>query len=113
MIRRPPRSTLFPYTTLFRSGPGGVGVCRPGPGDRKTQDQENEEAERTNIPRRPSVPLQPFHLTPPITQGAKGPGDQANMENLRLCGPLVSWSLDQCVRAASLSGLRNQNSAEA
>src|SRR5258708_16030832 len=24
MIRRPPRSTLFPYTTLFRS----LGVCR-------------------------------------------------------------------------------------
>src|SRR3712207_7308565 len=31
MIRRPPRSTLFPYTTLFRSAPrvhedGGVGA---------------------------------------------------------------------------------------
>src|SRR5256885_8112287 len=33
MIRRPPRSTLFPYTTLFRSvlhddahGPGGIAV---------------------------------------------------------------------------------------
>src|ERR1043166_5523973 len=25
MIRRPPRSTLFPYTTLFRSGAGGAG----------------------------------------------------------------------------------------
>src|SRR3712207_8539360 len=25
MIRRPPRSTLFPYTTLFRSGVGGKG----------------------------------------------------------------------------------------
>src|SRR3712207_7300532 len=24
MIRRPPRSTLFPYTTLFRSGRAGV-----------------------------------------------------------------------------------------
>src|SRR3712207_7114209 len=24
MIRRPPRSTLFPYTTLFRSLPAGV-----------------------------------------------------------------------------------------
>src|SRR5256884_3200079 len=24
MIRRPPRSTLFPYTTLFRSPPEGV-----------------------------------------------------------------------------------------
>src|SRR5258707_4572053 len=26
MIRRPPRSTLFPYTTLFRSGPE-IGVA--------------------------------------------------------------------------------------
>src|SRR3712207_7520536 len=25
MIRRPPRSTLFPYTTLFRSRDGGAG----------------------------------------------------------------------------------------
>src|SRR4051812_49815073 len=24
MIRRPPRSTLFPYTTLFRSASGGI-----------------------------------------------------------------------------------------
>src|SRR5450830_1672510 len=40
MLRRPPRSTLFPYTTLFRS-PGrkpaichvlGFGRKRPGPG---------------------------------------------------------------------------------
>src|SRR2546430_4812981 len=29
MIRRPPRSTLFPYTTLFRSG-FGVGVPKGG-----------------------------------------------------------------------------------
>src|SRR2546422_9646161 len=26
MIRRPPRSTLFPYTTLFRSRPGSGGI---------------------------------------------------------------------------------------
>src|SRR5256885_14404158 len=26
MIRRPPRSTLFPYTTLFRSAVAGAGV---------------------------------------------------------------------------------------
>src|SRR5206468_9370683 len=34
MIRRPPRSTLFPYTTLFRSdaeGDGDVGVVHIGP----------------------------------------------------------------------------------
>src|SRR3989475_414137 len=29
MIRRPPRSTLFPYTTLFRSRPGGPGRDLP------------------------------------------------------------------------------------
>src|SRR2546422_8199045 len=29
MIRRPPRSTLFPYTTLFRSG-GGEAMRRAG-----------------------------------------------------------------------------------
>src|SRR5690348_17549916 len=28
MLRRPPRSTLFPYTTLFRSRGGGVGEER-------------------------------------------------------------------------------------
>src|SRR3712207_9313998 len=27
MIRRPPRSTLFPYTTLFRSCPPRRGAC--------------------------------------------------------------------------------------
>src|SRR5256885_5358972 len=39
MIRRPPRSTLFPYTTLFRSGRapachGGRGLGRTGEGFR-------------------------------------------------------------------------------
>src|SRR5256885_11265107 len=31
MIRRPPRSTLFPYTTLFRSTTRPVGARRPEP----------------------------------------------------------------------------------
>src|SRR2546426_3575082 len=31
MIRRPPRSTLFPYTTLFRSQPAGERAPRAGP----------------------------------------------------------------------------------
>src|SRR3712207_7351561 len=29
MIRRPPRSTLFPYTTLFRSGRGKQSRVKP------------------------------------------------------------------------------------
>src|SRR3712207_7414189 len=44
MIRRPPRSTLFPYTTLFRSPrapvPGGAVTVRRdvGPGERLGRD---------------------------------------------------------------------------
>src|SRR2546425_10891598 len=34
MIRRPPRSTLFPYTTLFRSRPEGRALRRTGGGAR-------------------------------------------------------------------------------
>src|SRR2546422_6512773 len=33
MIRRPPRSTLFPYTTLFRSPAGGPRAIRAGGGE--------------------------------------------------------------------------------
>src|SRR3989454_9183019 len=33
MIRRPPRSTLFPYTTLFRSPPPGMGDAVGGDGE--------------------------------------------------------------------------------
>src|SRR2546427_2444210 len=55
MIRRPPRSTLFPYTTLFRSGSGaagqpdrdddvpGLGVdrLRHGPGQRERKHRRS------------------------------------------------------------------------
>src|SRR2546430_13615910 len=34
MIRRPPRPTLFPYTTLFRSRPLGVPAVEEGGGPR-------------------------------------------------------------------------------
>src|SRR5690606_41951993 len=31
LLRRPPRPTLFPYTTLFRSGPAGTSAGREPP----------------------------------------------------------------------------------
>src|SRR3712207_8607812 len=45
MIRRPPRSTLFPYTTLFRSrshgqqGEPGLGAAGQEPAQRRRGDQ--------------------------------------------------------------------------
>src|SRR2546426_7562645 len=44
MIRRPPRSTLFPYTTLFRSQPRAV----VGDGQHDQQAGEEEPLERGN-----------------------------------------------------------------
>src|SRR3954449_1791026 len=44
MIRRPPRSTLFPYTTLFRSGRLARRRRQPGlrnPGPRRTRSEEH------------------------------------------------------------------------
>src|SRR2546422_6920671 len=51
MIRRPPRSTLFPYTTLFRSvhGPSGADALRLCP---LSQDQAHAVV-RAGVPRRP------------------------------------------------------------
>src|SRR5256885_3668920 len=53
MIRRPPRSTLFPYTTLFRSHPGArcLRVRRqrrqrlPGPGQYHLARSEEHTSE--------------------------------------------------------------------
>src|SRR5260370_9957109 len=49
MIRRPPRSTLFPYTTLFRSVERKVwklrqpGSCREGPVTSRKASSRSEE----------------------------------------------------------------------
>src|SRR3712207_9060778 len=43
MIRRPPRSTLFPYTTLFRStARPGCRLLRDGPGRLDVVDRGDE-----------------------------------------------------------------------
>src|SRR6266581_7438427 len=43
MIRRPPRSTLFPYTTLFRSFPVATGSSRASCGCRAASRGRSEE----------------------------------------------------------------------
>src|SRR3712207_6413827 len=52
MIRRPPRSTLFPYTTLFRSGLESDRPQREGDGLRG--DQDPPQRSRPNVPAPPS-----------------------------------------------------------
>src|SRR5258708_31389614 len=47
MIRRPPRSTLFPYTTLFRSGYG----CRQSETLRQARPIDASEWIESRVPR--------------------------------------------------------------
>src|SRR3712207_9459689 len=51
MIRRPPRSTLFPYTTLFRSTRGSR--------SRRTGGDARREAPRPQSPGRKGIPGEP------------------------------------------------------
>src|SRR2546430_10231112 len=57
MIRRPPRSTLFPYTTLFRSGVDPPRLCHldlhpepaePGRGARPAMLKRDRKSTRLN-----------------------------------------------------------------
>src|SRR6266436_8014804 len=54
MIRRPPRSTLFPYTTLFRSAgrsPQEFGRCpvRPRRGSARSEEHTSELQSRLHL----------------------------------------------------------------
>src|SRR3712207_8451567 len=72
MIRRPPRSTLFPYTTLFRS------QARLAARDRVPDPQPDAQgAPGADLPRRPGGRGQPPH--PP-----RGGPDQADRKSTRL-----------------------------
>src|ERR1051325_12115416 len=53
MIRRPPRSTLFPYTTLFRSecpSPSCPTAEAPGPGGTSGQGRSEEHTSELQSP---------------------------------------------------------------
>src|SRR2546427_12418390 len=62
MIRRPPRSTLFPYTTLFRSSPGNP-MTPSNPtmvGRRLDDDKEALYAQFNDYKRNPNPEQQQF-----------------------------------------------------
>src|SRR2546429_7145787 len=94
MIRRPPRSTLFPYTTLFRSTnscgptppalPSTVSICKPGQSIFVSQRSEEHTSElqsrlhlvcrlllekKTNSPH--ASHLSKRHVNVPVTDGPR------------------------------------------
>src|SRR2546430_16725325 len=76
MIRRPPRSTLFPYTTLFRSTVATVITltCSTGPyDDGRYVRAANVGTRRSRRGLRPLLPGE-GHFRPGHGPGALGPG---------------------------------------
>src|SRR2546421_5757159 len=63
MIRRPPRSTLFPYTTLFRSEHDDGVVHHDADGDREREQREvvDRKAEEIHDGDRKSTRLNSSH----------------------------------------------------
>src|SRR3712207_9178491 len=86
MIRRPPRSTLLPYTTLFRSSPDGqaaralllVGNARPRrDGSRAGGDSPRRTDPQPHILRGGSdPPVQPCLFVAQATRAACPAGDR-------------------------------------
>src|SRR5258707_8872721 len=65
MIRRPPRSTLFPYTTLFRSVPSMRAEAR------RSQREKSEQVSRADRPPEKRSSAASARSTPPPVDRAR------------------------------------------
>src|SRR2546428_13917680 len=86
MIRRPPRSTLFPYTTLFRSSSSSSSSTIAPAGLEPGQDVFDVVARSLTAQIDPRD-LQPLHLTA---------RDLEPLAHLIRCQQRVRWQLTEC-----------------
>src|SRR5688572_8085698 len=122
MIRRPPRSTLFPYTTLFRSfRPRDPGPLQPEGGARAPQvDAPRPQGARDQVHRRAADLQPPLRRTegrhhadvspPPRGVGAGGEVAEARpRERGRVLHPRRRGLRDSRRRALRLAGRRRRH----
>src|SRR5258708_35429606 len=66
MIRRPPRSTLFPYTTLFRSHTSHTALIEPSTAQtiEAVQPPMQSMSTEQSAPSQPEISLAPMQLSP-------------------------------------------------
>src|SRR2546430_8532072 len=93
MIRRPPRSTLFPYTTLFRSAQRDMGrmdsARKPssptplpeGEGSRRSEEHTSELQSQSNLVCRLLLEKKKSYQLPPTTQTATAARPDAPKRN--------------------------------
>src|SRR5690242_21263418 len=86
MIRRPPRSTLFPYTTLFRSRLGAELSVRLPSGDPYALQVDKEQ---TWLPR--LAPHLPLAIPEPVARGE--PGEDRKSTRLNSSHMSISYAV--------------------
>src|SRR2546430_7246221 len=110
MIRRPPRSTLFPYTTLFRSHPPGQAIERI---ERLTLSEPGDQGSRQRERRHPVevVDLPRTHALLDFRQGAQlhqllPSSPQVDPRHVARGGPVPAIELDHHVIQLVVPGER-------
>src|SRR5256885_10194097 len=102
MIRRPPRSTLFPYTTLFRSGWHGP--------DQAQADRRTPQGQRLSRGDRKSTRLNSSHLVISYAvfclkkKKLKQPGKNTNADITALFRNCLRASVAKAVKTISVCG---------
>src|SRR3712207_7250697 len=83
MIRRPPRSTLFPYTTLFRSEGGRAGDARPAARyvPAKAPPEDDLRPVRGAPPQQAQVQCATVRQADPRAHGGPGPDRKSTRLN--------------------------------
>src|SRR5687768_18231507 len=82
MLRRPPRSTLFPYTTLFRSNPQGSRRPDRGAGRLDRRGHRGLGADARIPLAKPEEPKSPFARG--LRTAGKAPQAQGDRKSTRL-----------------------------
>src|ERR1039457_4470784 len=106
MIRRPPRSTLFPYTTLFRSSPPGrltrvPSTCRAQ--DRRQRPREEQEWSELR-PTAQGAELYPAFFS--TVSACSAPSGLSSCLNIRYKSrPVASISCDRVTSPATSSAV--------
>src|SRR6516165_11417899 len=91
MIRRPPRSTLFPYTTLFRSAVGRASSStrrtpppRRSAGSIRSEEHTSELQSQSNLVCRLLLAKTKFRLEAALAAQATGPLVNVGIETQRV-----------------------------
>src|SRR2546426_5649218 len=98
MIRRPPRSTLFPYTTLFRS----VGRLEIVDADLAARDVRGDRENRDAAPLAVEEPIDQVEVARPAAAGADGDRKSTRLNSSHL---VISYAVF-CLKKKKTVGIK-------